>query len=484
MSLRESRPGLALELAQTLARGGYTEKAIRERISDGEPYAEQMTKLPLFLHRSSELNELNVFIRLFTLGVEVSDEAVRECFGSVSLDDLAESGIIEGRDGLVAPLIEISEMEGLTLAHDPELEPGSRKDLVLGPTPSSQTVATLMVTSPVDRALDIGTGGGVLGLMAARYATEVVGTEISTRAIEFADFNAAMNGVTNLEVREGSFFEPVEGELFDLVVCNPPFVVSPDAAFQFRDSGFPADGVSEHVVTGAAAHLGESGYASIICSWVHRGEEDWTQRPAGWVEGLGCDAWILKLGTSDPVSYAASWNIPSADDYENSIERWVGYYESEGITGISAGCIILRRRTGTNWVRTDLMPKATTAPLTSYIRTIFSGESFLNESDTDSALLEAGFSLTPNHGLQQKFAYSKGKYLPTEMTLHITEGMHFSGSVDNLTLKLLGRLEKGATLREAIAAISSEAGSDPDSVAPSVVQMVRQLVGLGFLIPR
>ena len=43
------------------------------------------------------------------------------------------------------------------------------------------------------------------------------------------------------DLREGSMFEPVSGELFDLVVSNPPFVISPGHRYTYRDAGLPAD---------------------------------------------------------------------------------------------------------------------------------------------------------------------------------------------------------------------------------------------------
>ena len=66
--------------------------------------------------------------------------------------------------------------------------------------------------------------------------------------------NAGLNGVSTgstsgrIEVREGSFFEPVRGETFDLVVTNPPFVISPATGERlvYRDSGLPGDAVVEH----------------------------------------------------------------------------------------------------------------------------------------------------------------------------------------------------------------------------------------------
>ena len=100
----------------------------------------------------------------------------------------------------------------------------------------------------------MGTGNGIQAILLAAHARHVVATDVNARALEYAELNAALNGVHNVELRRGSF-EPVEGEQFDLVVANPPYVVSPEHAYLFRDSGLRGDTVSESVVRAAPAAL-------------------------------------------------------------------------------------------------------------------------------------------------------------------------------------------------------------------------------------
>lgn len=79
-----------------------------------------------------------------------------------------------------------------------------------------------------DTALDLCTGSGVLGIYAADKASKVVATDISTRALKFAQKNAERNHIENIEFRQGDLFEPVKGEKFDYIIANPPFVPMPD----------------------------------------------------------------------------------------------------------------------------------------------------------------------------------------------------------------------------------------------------------------
>src|SRR5207302_291039 len=125
----------------------------------------------------------------------------------------------------------------------------------------------------VARALDVGCGSGVQALLASRHARAVVATDVNPRALAFTEFNAALNGITNIETRRGSLFEPVSGERFGLITCNPPYVVSPEHRWTYRDSGFHGDEISERVARESAVHLADGGFAVMTASWVARDED-------------------------------------------------------------------------------------------------------------------------------------------------------------------------------------------------------------------
>src|SRR4029077_5460930 len=230
-------------------------------------------------------------------------------------------------------------------------------DHVVGVTRPSVTLACLTVRRPVRSALDLGTGGGIQAILTARHAERVVATDITERALVFGAFNAALNGVTNIEYRRGSWFAPVEGERFDLVLSNPPYVISPESQYIYRDSGMRGDSASEQVVRTAPKFLEEGGYAAIMMSWVvaEPAEADQTASPRRWLEDNGCDAWLLHYRTDDPLTTAANWNEHLAQDptrYGETVDRWVAYYRSIGAGGIAFGSVVLRRRSGgTNWLR-------------------------------------------------------------------------------------------------------------------------------------
>jgi release factor glutamine methyltransferase len=74
--------------------------------------------------------------------------------------------------------------------------------------------------------LDLCTGSGMLAVAAALHgASRVVAVDISRRALLSVQLNARLNGV-RVEAVRGDMFEPVNGERFDLIVSNPPYVPS------------------------------------------------------------------------------------------------------------------------------------------------------------------------------------------------------------------------------------------------------------------
>lgn len=79
------------------------------------------------------------------------------------------------------------------------------------------------------RILDLGTGSGAIAVALAKElgAAEVWATDLSARALEVAQTNAARHEVNGkIRFLQGDTFEPVRNreQFFDLVVSNPPYV--------------------------------------------------------------------------------------------------------------------------------------------------------------------------------------------------------------------------------------------------------------------
>ncbi|MCE5214006.1 MAG: class I SAM-dependent methyltransferase [Methanobacterium sp.] len=76
--------------------------------------------------------------------------------------------------------------------------------------------------------LEIGTGTGIIAIIAAKEAQMVTATDVNPYALDCAVKNIVTNKTFNIELRKGNLFEPVEDEKFDLILFNTPYLPSDD----------------------------------------------------------------------------------------------------------------------------------------------------------------------------------------------------------------------------------------------------------------
>jgi release factor glutamine methyltransferase len=139
--------------------------------------------------------------------------------------------LVRLRDGLQRSLLRrrlgrtvLEQVDGVSLLVLPEVFNGVifRTGEVLARTVADSPLAEPRSAS--SRALDLGTGTGIGAVFAARRGFRVVATDLNPEAVRCATLNALLNRVEDrIEVREGDLFAPVAGEVFDLILFNPPF---------------------------------------------------------------------------------------------------------------------------------------------------------------------------------------------------------------------------------------------------------------------
>lgn len=105
---------------------------------------------------------------------------------------------------------------------------------VLIPRPETEELAEKVIAEVKarggGRVLDLCTGSGAIAVVVAKHTpARVTATDISPAACAVARNNAAARGVT-VKVKEGDMFAPVEGETFDVIVSNPPYIPDGDIA--------------------------------------------------------------------------------------------------------------------------------------------------------------------------------------------------------------------------------------------------------------
>jgi methylase of polypeptide subunit release factors len=452
-------------LRSALAQVGYSDDAVNEALGPRPPFAR--TRREVYLRRLLDAGPISALVRLFRLGEPIDDEEAAAVLAPADVDALVDAGLLERRADTVVSNVELSSYAGLLLAHDRVAEASAPESWHVLFGSASKTLAALTIRQRAGSALDLGTGCGVQALLAARHADRVVATDVSTRALTFARINAAVNELENVEFAQGDLFEPVAGERFDLIVSNPPFVVSPDSELVFRDSNLPGHEISRVVVEQAQKHLHDGGQATVLCSWIAPTEAHWSTPLRDWVD-TGSDALLLQFTSVTPLEYAGTWT--------DELDRWLGYYREEGIERISTGAVILRRRASGGKV---VAYQANAAPREN------AGEQFVRILDAapadDDALLAGRFRLV-DHGLRQDAVYRDGAYAVGLTGVEI-QGSPLNVRVEPDAIHVLPRLDGKATLAEAIDRAARETGLDRARIERAALTTVRRLYERGFLSP-
>jgi release factor glutamine methyltransferase len=123
------------------------------------------------------------------------------------------------------------------------------------------------------RVLDVCTGSGLLAVTAAMCGARATAVDVSRRAVLCAALNARINGVRVRALR-GDLFAPVEGERFDAIVANPPYLPTDHDALPARgparawDGGRDGRALLDRLCARAPDHLAPGGVLLVVHSSV------------------------------------------------------------------------------------------------------------------------------------------------------------------------------------------------------------------------
>lgn len=359
--------------------------------------------------------------------------------------------------------------------------------VVLGVGGASTTLAGITVRTPVTAALDLGTGSGIQALHASRHATRVTATDVNPRALHITALTLALSGAPAADLREGSLFEPVkEGEAYDLIVSNPPFVISPGARLTYRDGGMGGDDLCRTLVQQAGERLTEGGFAQFLANWQHVEGEDWQDRLRSWVP-RGCDAWIVQREVQDVTQYAELWLRDAGDhradpaEYEERYGAWLDEFEARKVKAVGFGWITLRRTgSAVPAVTAEEWPHPVEQPLGDAVRAHFARLDYLRTHD-DAALLGQHFRLAAE--VVQEQVGLPGAEDPEHVVLRQNRGMRRATKVDTVGAGFAGVCDGSMSAGRILDAIAQLLGEDPVLLRDRTPAQIRLLVEQGFLEP-
>lgn len=328
--------------------------------------------------------QLATVISLFLLGQTVDEDAVDTALPQIGFTGLNKLGLAERVAEADTPERVRASVDLRPHAADDGTElwvasdlgahqrPGVlRKDHVLGIGHASLTLAQITERTPVEKALDLGTGCGIQTFHLLAHAQHVTATDISERALAFTRFNLLLNAQAlainpehleeRVSLRLGSLLEPVAGETFNLVVSNPPFVITPRTAeesthdqYTYRDGGMAGDGIVSTLVKTLPSVMAEGARAQMLGNWeipvaIENQDTDWSARLREWV-GDDTEAWFIQREVLSPEQYAETWLKDASENrdrtlFESAYLNYLRDFSTRGVDSIGFGMIWMRKPT-------------------------------------------------------------------------------------------------------------------------------------------
>jgi methylase of polypeptide subunit release factors len=439
-------------------------------------------ELPFVSRRLGD-GALGTLARLFVLGAPVAVAVARRALAPLVLEQAEALGIIASGRDRAHGLVQLMPTNGLIVASDLQRSGEIPADHVMGVGASSRFLAGITIRRPIALAVDLGTGCGIQALLAARHATRVIATDVNPRAIQFASFNAALNSVGNVEWRLGDLFEPLRGVACDLLVANPPYVISPERKVMYRESPLDGDGISRMIVETAAAHLRDGGIAQVLASWVHERAEDWDAPLRGWVDRRGCDAWLIHAWTRDPHDYAALWNRDLASDpasFARAVDSWVEHLHSRKVLAVSYGAVILRRRQGPVRIRVDEMGAELGRDASDELAWLMWTDDQLESLD-DAKLLDRKVVVAPDVKLEQRYRWDGERFTASGTTIALDRGLTPSAEIDPIIVAFLAQADGRSTVRDVLERLAETMPEHRESQQAAALSVTRSLLATGFL---
>ena len=428
---------------------------------------------------------------------------------------------------------------------------------------ATRTLAALAAYGADERVLDVGTGCGYHAILAALCGARVTATDVSARALGYARFNAAL-AEAEIDFRRGSLLEPVRDsrsdladavdsldswsaahERYDVVVSNPPFVITPEAARAdgvrtYRDGGREGDSLLAELVGELGGVLAPGGRAWMLGNWEIKASDaapdrslgsasdllsdaapdrpfdavpDWARGPAAWIPD-GLDAWVIQREVLAPPDYAEMWlrdggQTPRDRGYEKAYAAWLDDFARRGVVGVGMGYISVRAPEGEsgdwdagdwdagNWDAACSNAAGSNAGDSAKRRPWRRFEELSGPSPIDlhgyvegvwahRDLLRAGDSALlaarlSCRGVEHRL-HAPGQPEPFMLKLAQAAGFAAEVQVTSAVAGVVGACDGELTLGALCDAVAQLLGEPAEDVRTEVLPAVRELVGLGILV--
>ena len=350
-------------------------------------------------------------------------------------------------------------------------------------------------------AADIGCGCGVQALILAKLGYETYATDISDRALLYAKVNSQVNNV-KINFLKGSFLDPLEkiGLKFDLIISNPPFVITPSELreehnYVYRDGGMEGDYLLEYFMANLPKFLKEKGVAIFLGNFENT-DNFWVEKLDKYLPD-NSDVWILKRQDLNCEQYIKMWMDDSLnyflcpDEYEKNYAIWLRDFMFRKVISVSFAYFILQKNSDAvskKWVKAEDASSYLNQPDgESILKTLVNKENVKKCSDDLSLLFAEKYVMSSD--VTQERHYIPGVEDPRLIYMVQGGNLGRKKEITSLQAGFLGACDGTLTAKQICDALTCILNSqnsefekiDYDSVASEMEFFIKESIIEGFL---
>ncbi len=478
-------------LREYFLRSGFNEAALRDRL-DVQPGRDlDLGGLSSRPPRKPKVGDgLDALIYLFILGESLPTAEAESLLPPAVWDALGQTRLVTPDPG--APNRSIAgvalyPIRDLFIASDrwvnPDHSPRKMFADVVYPSLTKSAKQFIDYTSyePCEDFLELCAGTAPAALLAARSTKNVWATDIAERSIDFAKFNAALNGITNVRFAQGDLYQPVDGHSFDRIAAHPPYVPVLQPAEIFYGGGESGEEITKRIIAELPPKLKLGGRLYCRTLGIEQPGQSFESRIREWLgEGhAGFDVALFVFQNLEPRQFAVEETIIKNGGREQFL-LWEKLFLKNNVRDLVIGMVVIQRFTEHRPAFTIRRTMGKDAPAAA-IEWAMRWESQMLMGNAARQLLDAKLLTTPGVEIVVRHVLRDGEIAPGNFTLSIEAPFSTDCRVQPWMALLLPRCDGKTTVADLFEIAKQSGWIVPETPAEEFSRLLATLISGGFL---
>jgi len=335
---------------------------------------------------------------------------------------------------------------------------------------------------PCENFLDLCSGSGVAAFVAAsRYARQAWATDITEAATLTAEFNRMLNGIENARVARGDLYQAIDGQTFDRIGANPPYMPSLKPAEVYAYGGILGDQITRRIIEGLPKYLRPGGRFYCVTAAPDTEGEGFENRLRGWLGEAGreFDIFVFERRLFDPA-YIANQQAARTRGGPDEVDEWKKLFEKHRVSHLFYGSVLIQRKLAPGTPATIRRRKGRRIG-TAEIEWLRRWETEAAQPEIAGRILEAKPSAAPGLELHVVHRMRDRELAPQRFSLETNYPFEVQCAIEPWAAFLISRCDGKTTGRELLAFLKENDLIRSDEPEEEFADFLRILISGGFL---